>query len=779
LGVSSAIAAPAKDPACQALLKATSFRASFTLQVNHKDRFPMGQVTMVHDYNRSGTGQVTLTAEKDNPGVWRAIDQPAALVANERDGMSENGAEAVRRIQSRGAVTGYAKLFIDCEQGTYGFSAGVESAESTETLVPPPNVTAFCNDKAGGSELICGLAGVDTTPKVRSGLSLSMRIQDEPMRGQRTLSGTRKVTSNVRAFNNSEIEGTFTWSLIPVDGADAKVTLDGCADLETGKNGTVTATGTPAGGTYRFKADPASIMSVTGKGAQAKLRATAPGAGTISVEYTVAGKTVTGSVPASSVQLDSVNGGKPLPKLTLFDERGNPRSEVQSVPLVTKPANSDRLSFEVSDPGIATVVNLGNQLQLQGVREGSVTVQPRTRCKEPIGKAIPLQVVRCADAVVEQLRQRERTVRGRLDSNRKQQVTTTSDEGFDRAANRIGDSTYELGLKTAELIASVLTARGLATENLQKANEIYDFLNMMNDAARKGEWEKAAVQAVVTATQSARLGAMKTLGEAAIAANQFGEDLGELAGAADRLDELQTQERVTEKELNEVWRHLYTICNAKKDGTKEGSGNKTSSGGNPDSPKTGSSTPSSSTPAKTPEPSTNEPSPTEPSTTEPSTTEPSTTEPSTTTSEPPPSDKPGDTTPPGKSKPKKPARKGKEGWPLCLNPDGRSPGDLSQQWAAMKELADSFHSSLKIFGRELTEWNKTVDKVGEANKKAEPQRTQELFKLRPFIESLRPTLKANEELAKTLQSYLKPCPEQLPRGVAKLKKDGAEAGKRK
>ncbi|HUB47733.1 MAG TPA: Ig-like domain-containing protein [Acetobacteraceae bacterium] len=84
----------------------------------------------------------------------------------------------------------------------------------------------------------------------------------------------------------------------------------GC--LGGGQTENVTATGTPAGGTFTWTTGDGSVATAAGAGNTATVRGGAAGSTTVTVTYQVSGCTCTASVPVTAVHIDLqlVNTGK-------------------------------------------------------------------------------------------------------------------------------------------------------------------------------------------------------------------------------------------------------------------------------------------------------------------------------------------------------------------------------------------------------------------------------------------------------------------------------------
>jgi len=363
---------------------------------------------------------------------------------------------------------------------------------------------------------------------------------------------------------------------------EKSLAIEGCTDLLKGGKGQVTAKTKSEGGKYTWSSESSSVLKVSGSGSSASVSAGSTGRGVVRVEYeTKDGEKVEAEKAGSVVELRSVG---PVPQIALIDDRGQSLPPVE-VPLVQEPPEGDLLTFVVADPGVATVVNLGTALQIQGIREGSTTAQAQTNCGVKTGPVLKLEVVRCSRETVEKLRQELRMLHSRLDSGRKQMAELTSNDEFNRADREGADDIEDLAKSTAELISSAMGAAGKikigkdaagnvrtavsVSKGAETADSLWGMLNSANDMATglaSGDMDKvsgATFDATVQLLNLTVVGLVKTASGAVSAARKVGQDLGTMFGTADRIRELQEATEGTLKELEDAERRLYKVCGAK------------------------------------------------------------------------------------------------------------------------------------------------------------------------------------------------------------------------
>jgi hypothetical protein len=347
------------------------------------------------------------------------------------------------------------------------------------------------------------------------------------------------------------------------DHRQPSIGLSGCVHLARGLQTTVTATVQPPGGEVRFTADPAATLALQPNGASVTVTGAEPGRATLTGEYTVNGRTATASLPASSIELLSVNGGAAIPKLGIMGADGLPSSRVYRFPIEMNPGDGgDLLVFSVENEGLASAVTSRSELGIQPVREGRTRIQAKTLCGEPVGPPIEIEIATCDDDVRGELTRRQEELERREQELARRITQLVADPEFQRAATEIKETTTTLATKTAELIAATLTVRdaravkngtgsALALEQINTAQNLWSGAGIVNDAVAGNDWS-ATISAVALALDSAGISALKAAVESAMAAQKFGQDLGIIAGVVEELEKLEPQ-------YDEVRRDLYRI----------------------------------------------------------------------------------------------------------------------------------------------------------------------------------------------------------------------------
>jgi hypothetical protein len=550
---------------------------------------------------------------------------------------------------------------------------------------------------------------------------------------------------------------------------EKSLTLEGCADLLKGGKGQLTAKAKSEGGKYKWSTDSGSVLSVSESGSSASVSGKSTGRTVVRVEYeTEDGEKIEAEKSGSVVELRSV---APVPAIPLIDENGNELSPIE-VSVVQDPPDGDLLTFVVADPGVATVLNLGSVLQIQGIREGSTTAQAQTACGEKTGPVIKLDVVRCDEKAVQKLREELRMIKARLDSGQKYMAEITSDEEFDRAAREGPDDIKDVAKSTAELISSTMGAAGKVSKAAKTADNLWGMFNTFNTLATgvadgdMGKVAQATDDALIQVLDLTVLGLAKTAYAAGSASRKLARDLGTLCGAADRIKELQEQTEKTNRELDEVERRLYKVCGEKSSPKKEPS---------PPSKPAPSAKPSPAPkPAPTPKPTTPKTEPTQPQTQEPA--EPKTEKPQTGS---------GGEKPPV-SPPTKPAG-GAVGLPLNCGCDswrynswgssGKGLIRLADDLRGAGQCSESFESSiLPGFQNDLDLLSSALKDISGA-RSLPKQEVQAKFK--SFLtktNGLSARLENFTEQAALYHSYLEGCVQTSKQAADLIRKGAAETG---
>lgn len=445
--------------------------------------------------------------------------------------------------------------------------------------------------------------------------------------GWRKSENKQRHTYDGTEYETEEI--TMQFSLVPYKESDKpEVKLIGCSELAEGEQKMVAATGKPVGGTFRFWAEPSSILTVEADGSSANITGASPGKGTLFVEYTTPdGKTAQSSQTASCVKVESYNGGQAIPQIALYDIDGKKLSGIKTVPVDAQPANAAELvKFVPADPGVLTAVGVGSEVTLQAVRTGTTTLQAKTNCGEDTGPSVEVEVVNCDDETIATLeRMKKAAMENLVEATENLQKTAGSKE-FEKARDELVSSTVELLAKAGlTIIANGKTSGAVkvAAEIADKGSALSEIIASSNPEELKNNIGKTASGESFEQIVEKQFG--ETVGElwgkslsAAIgvaevqqAAQKFGDNIGEILKHEDVMKGLADNYEQAMRNFDRITKRL-NVC---KEGTEQPR-SKEQPKSDP-APK-----PTDPTPPKNPTPRTeptkgDQPNPTEPEPTEP------------------------------------------------------------------------------------------------------------------------------------------------------------------
>jgi hypothetical protein len=332
--------------------------------------------------------------------------------------------------------------------------------------------------------------------------------------------------------NNCVGSGVATLTIASSPGA--QVSLEGCSEFAVGQQATVIAKGSPAGGAYRFRVEPPSTLNVAEQGAVATISGVEPGRATLHVEYAVSrGKPVRASQPVTSLRIDSINGGEPVPKIGLFDVKGKRTSAILPIPVSVQPAGAgDLLVYKPGDPGVLTTVGRGDSVLLQGVRVGKTNFQAITSCGGATGPAVAVEVVPCDDEVHAKLAEEERIIDEELKRVAQEDERIRTGKEF-QDAERIGELADDLTIETNGLINGTLAG---PADKSQTAASIYNYGSNVREGL-KGNVGMATLQTALVAGRQAVAAAGALAYDTKEAATRLRNAIGSATGVADRLAE--------------------------------------------------------------------------------------------------------------------------------------------------------------------------------------------------------------------------------------------------
>lgn len=373
-------------------------------------------------------------------------------------------------------------------------------------------------------------------------------------------------------------------------GAGPEIAFDACLNLARGESRIVSAQGTPAGGTYAFVSGPGTLMQVAHRSpssSEARITAGEPGRGNFTASYRLDGKDASKTVPASVVDVASIGDGSDI-EMGLMDAEGRMASTPVKIPFTSEPPQAgDLLIFKTDKPNLLSVATGRADVTLQAVAPGIAELRAETLCGTPLGPRLKVRIVPCDKTTREELEKRKRSLRERSQSILRQVNDILNDNEFARVEKEIKDDIVNLAIKAGESIIGTLslgqekrlkimegvikkggvTPKFLSTtvwlgdrsHAISLASKVYDYYDTSMDVLEgvetaiklnDGKIQKAeAYDGIAKGTLAAlaklidndALSLGKSYGEAAMAAEKMGQNLGTMLGAADRLADLDTQ----------------------------------------------------------------------------------------------------------------------------------------------------------------------------------------------------------------------------------------------
>jgi len=377
---------------------------------------------------------------------------------------------------------------------------------------------------------------------------LTFRFSEDEMRRAASFVKTNQGTiqGDPEADIRYPVDVRATLSFGPPPAA-AQVTLAGCFTLGEGGRGQVTASGTPAGGTYSFRVIPPEAVKVQSQGAAATLTAGPPARGTLFVEYTTPdGQVVEASHAVASVRIESVNGGAAVPEIPLYDIDGKKTPGGLEVPIKVLPADAaDTLDFVADDPAVLSLANLGNAVALQGLRPGKTAIQARTSCGERFGPAVQIDVVNCDKATIAKLEEMMKIASDSWKASAKDFSAAMDSKEFQESSEKIATATAQLARKTA--VAVIGSAAGYGDKVAAGAKGVADVIgkldaiaDVLTDAVTGAGALDSGVDVAGLAAEFSGKQFAQTIFDAqdvVKAAQEFGQHLGNLKGQTDRMAE--------------------------------------------------------------------------------------------------------------------------------------------------------------------------------------------------------------------------------------------------
>lgn len=389
--------------------------------------------------------------------------------------------------------------------------------------------------------IYCDGGGDSSTDKnckmIKTGKGFQANWSESKQEKNKTPNGIEYTTSEAR----------IEMVIMPYKESDKPtVTIDGCTDPGIGQTATVKAIAKPDGGSYRFWVEPSGLMTVSTSDAIATLTGKTPGRGMLMVEYTTKdGRTAQASVEASCVKIESYNGGQAIPQIAFYDIDGKKQSGIKTVSVQAQPSDAAELvNYEAADPGVISAVGVGSEVTLQALREGKTTLQAKTKCGEPTGPTVMVEVVKCDDETIATLeRMRKVAMENLIDVTNRLQKVAGSEE-FQKARDELVSSTRELLAKaaltiiangksptTAIKVAAEIADKGAALSEVIASSTPEEMKDNIGKTASGDSFEKIVEKQFgekVSDVYGKSLSAAIAVAEVQQAAQKFGENMGEI-----------------------------------------------------------------------------------------------------------------------------------------------------------------------------------------------------------------------------------------------------------
>ena len=408
-----------------------------------------------------------------------------------------------------------------------------------------------------------GLFEGDNVPE-NIGQVFSFNLTNDDLRNWGALKRVNERTLNGPEGGQLHIKATLYGGAGP---GYARVALDGCTQFGEGYQGKVTASGSPDGGSYEFRAEPSDLMTVEAQGPTALLTGSRRGRGTLYVRYTSPdGGVAESSEPVSVVALYSYNSDIPVPKIALYDAEGKKTSASVTVPYSAEPDDANELlDFLTGDPSLLNLTPSDGSLDLQGLKAGKTTIEAQDNCGNIIGPTLEVEVVNCDDETIERLEKMRKAKMDDLHAATRELQTIAGSEDFLKARDDLVAATSDLLLKVGLTIASggKSSSSGVNTA-IQIANDLVGLRDMLSSGSHEEYFingAKVAVSKIGGATASTLVG----LESVAEAAARFYEDIGEVTYHDDMLKNAWDNYEKAAKSLEEVIR-MQQICKEGKQG---------------------------------------------------------------------------------------------------------------------------------------------------------------------------------------------------------------------
>lgn len=369
--------------------------------------------------------------------------------------------------------------------------------------------------------------------------------------------------NNVGAFTGCPTLCKIDMTISSKPPEETKISISGCTDLMIGYESQITAEGKPPGGTYSWQSEPASLYNISGSGSTVTISGNSPGRGHISVEYTPKkGNKMKAKLSGAVVELLSVNGGAAIPPIGLYDENGNKKLATMQIPTQQDPPGGDLLQFPVADPGVATVVNTGSGLQIQGLKEGKTSTRAQTRCGNRDEYSYAIEVVNCDEETKQKLRDKLKEIDEQIAQTRDQLNSIHNDREFIRAKKDIDRHMTKMSAKALGIFISAAGAEGSGGV----LDHVSEIVQQLHDVTEEGSWTgnwslvDMYIKLQVNTVKKFTIGIINDLIEYGEAGLEVGHDLDVIKATVESLKEPLQRLKDLYKDRKEVVGRQFDLC---------------------------------------------------------------------------------------------------------------------------------------------------------------------------------------------------------------------------
>jgi hypothetical protein len=292
------------------------------------------------------------------------------------------------------------------------------------------------------------------------------------------------------------------------------------------------------------------------------------------------------------------------------------------------------VTFEPANPGVLSALGTGSEVTIQGINTGKTSLQAKSKCGEPTGPAVEVEVVNCDDETKDRLEKMKKAAIENLVAAAKDLQGIAGSEEFEKARDELVSSYVDLlakvGLtiisngKTKGVVTKVVDGKEVISKAIPRAAQIAEYGSALSEIIGSSSPEQLKDNIGKTASGEAFEKIVSTqfgeaaddllgkagsaaigLAEVADAANKFYNNVGQLIHHEDMIEKFQEILEKADKELKNI-RNRQQLCGKQTDKPDKQEKPKAEQKTQPTEPK----------PSAKPTPETNKPTAQEPQTSE-------------------------------------------------------------------------------------------------------------------------------------------------------------------